>query len=114
MENQIYIVLIFVAVVLACLARYLFNRHTDDSTEKQLVADKRTADELTNSINISATGLEESKELSDRIRANQQSAERTVTEVTESVRTAKERSRSTIELTDECLKILEEAEKAGK
>ena len=116
MENFIVYLPIFLALLLAIvlIGRYIFNCFADDKTEKQLASDKRKSDQLTASINISTAGLEESKKLSERIGTNQQSAKRTVTEATESVGTAKERSRTTVELTDECLAILEEAEKTSK
>lgn len=92
------------------LCRYIVNRFSDDKTERELERDKAEADNLTNGIEAVATGIDKIKEKSDRITENQQRITDRITEATESVARAESQSRESIELIDESLRILEEAE----
>ena len=79
--------------------------------EKRLAGDKKTADELTITTDELRDGIEKSEELAERIRANESGTDKRIAEAEKAIGRAKEKSRNTVELADECLAILQEAKK---
>lgn len=107
---------IFVAVCLALfiLARYILNSFSGSETEAELDRDKEESDGIRITAEQLAAGAIKSKEFSARIGESQQRTSDSVGKVEKSIERAREKGRKTIELADECLAILEEAEKKDK
>lgn len=122
-EIPAYITFIFpitIAIVLLWVARYLSNRNTDNSTEKQLDrAEKlneqtgleayrirKAADDSEKRAGAIKAGIVEHSERIDRIRKQVESTEKAVGE-------ARTDNKRADEILKECLEIIEKAEEKG-
>ena len=104
---------IFVAICLALfiIGRHLLNSKPDNEIEAELERDKEESDGIRITAEQLATGFIKSKEFSARIGESQQRASDSAGKAEKAIARAREKGRKTIELADECLAILEEAEK---
>lgn len=101
---------VFIVICFVCFRRYLFNGFTNSKAEAELKSDKARADQLATSINKQSERLTDCKEKSNRITEHQQRITERINEATRAIAEAKGRSKESINLIDECLAILEEAE----
>ena len=101
-----------IAVVLLCIARYLPDGRAGREIEAELDRDKEESDRIRVGAERIAEGINKGKELSERIGEHQQRASDSVGKVERSISRAREKGRKTVELADECLAIIEEAEKS--
>lgn len=104
---------VFVAVCLALLvlARYILNSFSDSETETELERDKEESDRIGAEAGRISEGIAEDEKLSQGIGESQQRASDSAGKAEKAIARAREKGRKTIELADECLAILEEAEK---
>ena len=110
-----YLFYIFIGFLFVYLGwRYFAYRRASREVEKQLAGDKKTADELTITTDELRDGIEKSEELAERIRANESGTDKRIAEAEKAIGRAKEKSRNTVELADECIAILQEAKKTEK
>ena len=101
-----------VGFVFLCIARYLPDGRTDREIEAELDRDKEESDRIRVEAERITDGINKGKELSERIGEYQQRTTDSVGKVEKSISRAREKGRKTVELADECLRILEEAEKS--
>lgn len=114
METIMYINALLFFLGICCLVRYAYLRCSDDETEEELERDKKSADKLAVTISKQSAGLEDCREKTERIEQNQSGIAERIIDATESINEARERSENTVELIDECLEILSEAEKKSR
>lgn len=102
-----------VAIVIVWLSRYLSDRNTDNSTEKQLDG----AEKLNEQSEIEAYRIREtvadSKTTVDTIRERESEARESVELAESAVREAHQDNRRAEAIIDDCLTIIAEAEKKG-
>lgn len=104
-------ILVAVCLALFILARYILNSFSGSETETELERDKEESDGIRITAEQLATGAIKSKEFSARIGESQQRASDSAGKAEKAIERAREKGRKTIELADECLAIIEEAEK---
>lgn len=113
-EIPAYITFIFpitIAIVLLWVARYLSNRNTDNSTEKQL----DRAEKLNEQAGIEAYRIREtareSKTTVDAVRKRESEARKSVEQAQSGIRKARQDNRTAEAIIEESLAIIETAEK---
>jgi hypothetical protein len=104
-------VLVAILLALLLIGRHLLNSKPDNEIEAELDRDKEESDGVRITAEQLATGVVKSKEFSARIGESQQRASDSVGKAEKAIARAREKGRKTVELADECLAILEEAEK---
>lgn len=116
MESFIPIITVFIVLLytFAFFRWFYTNTEPNDKTERKLESDKTRASELAVAISEQSARIEKDKELSERIRECESGIENCIREQTKIVEEARKRSRTTVELADECLNILEEAEETSE
>lgn len=114
METIMYINALLFFLGICCLVRYAYLRCSDDETETELERNQREADKLAATVDEQSGRLEQGKEMAEGIRETELRIADAVRSAEDAVAEAKERSRTTVELADECISILEEAEKKSK
>lgn len=107
-----YLFYILIGFLFVCLVwRYYSYRRSERKVEAELAGDKKTADELATTTDELRAGVEKSEELAERIRESESGTDKRIAEAEKAIGRAKEKSRNTVELADECLAILQEAKK---
>lgn len=106
---------IFVTICLALfiIGRHLLNSKPDAKVEAELERDKEESDRIRAEAGRISEGIAKDEKLSQGIGESQQRASDSVGKAEKAIARAREKGRKTIELADECLAILEEAEKKG-
>lgn len=116
MENFIIYFPVLMAVLLAIvlITRHISNSLANSKVEAELESDKKSADKLAVAISKQSAGFEDCREKTERIEQNQSGVTERIINAANSINEARERSENTVELIDECLEILSEAEKTSK
>ena len=105
-------ILVTICLALLLVGRHLLNSKPDNEIEAELERDQEESDRIRVEAGRIKEGINKGKELSERIGESQQRATDSARKVEESINRAREKGRKTVELADECLAIIEEAEKS--
>ena len=111
MELGILYVLPVIMVGIVCLWWFISDRRTGVEIEEQYKRDKERIDKLTDAVKHCTDSVTECEGTTERIAQIEQRIDSKISVASESVTDAKQSGNRIERLADECLSILEEAEK---
>lgn len=101
-------------IVFICLCRLYSDKRADAEFETEIKRDKERIDKFTDAVKHSTDSVAECEGTTERITEVERRADIKISVASESVAEAKHSGNRIEQLADECLSILEEAEKTSK